>query len=451
MVFVVAIAVPMVAVLGFLLYRSFWFYQLAVIYFVILCFNHGLFERYLDGYISGIMRSTQNGVYLALLVAAFLRVRGRFPSGSKILAAIVIGILVSTVITSSSLTFAGMGIRLTGLYFLSPVVGRPLAGFQSWLVRVVAISSVPTLALGLRQALGGLWASETFQISTAKATYQVGEQIRLLGAASSGQEFSYSLVLLTAVGSVMVVKREHGRKYWVPFLVVVIGLQFLSLQRSALVASLAVGLATYVWYIPGRRLHTAIMAVLMLPVVGMFCITALSIAGERSDAAVARALSIVTFSSDSAVSERLDEVWPEVISYIGARPAFGWGPGSAGSPSVDRVEDAPLGPLITDNMYLHLAVQYGVLTAALVIVWILALIRAACTQHTDEVAARVGAVGLVGLLVAGTVGSYISILDVTAPILIMAGTASLSKNRNRNKLTQLSDSGLIISRGQASA
>ena len=396
-----------------------------LVLFFVLSFSAGLIVRSFGEPVGDVARLVQTGAFLTLAISALLDRRSRRSPHWRPVLVVVVGIAVTGVVAMSpDLAATINGFRLTGLYLLAPIVGWRFRHDQRWLLRAVVVTSAPSVLLGLRQAVLGLTVAEQAQVTTAGATFQVEDQVRLIGASATGQELSYLLVLLTAVACAGSLRPTAGRRWpWTGYLGVVLLLQLVALQRSALVASMLVVVASFWWFLRGRRWTVLAGAVLAAPALVLVALTGLSLTGDRTETALSRALSVFSLGSDASIGMRTADVWPAAVEAIRARPFTGWGPGSAGAPTVADPSGAPLGEMITDNLFLHVGVQYGLLVAVAVLVVLALLARDGVRAPASAVAARAGGVGVVGLLVAGTVGSYLSIFDVSGPLLILAGTA----------------------------
>ncbi|HEV7481964.1 MAG TPA: O-antigen ligase family protein [Solirubrobacterales bacterium] len=278
-----------------------------------------------------------------------------------------------------------------------------------------------------RQLLVGFTPTEVAWIQSTHATYLVGEQIRLLGATRSNQDFAFLVAIAFPAVCACALARGKRLSWRLGFslltlatLAVLVG----SLVRSGLVAGVigALGVATVMARnrLARRRLLGAGLGLaLIVWLVAGFGL-GLVLPHKEAETVSARVVSVFEPGQDYAFQQRQTVVWPHVVHEIGAHP-LGAGAGSAGPLSQTR-EDAPLGSLVPDNGYLLMAVQFGLPGLALFVL-ALALLAVELWRRASRgalaAAAAFGAV--VALCVAMVTGNFVSLVSPSCAWAVLVG------------------------------
>jgi hypothetical protein len=278
-----------------------------------------------------------------------------------------------------------------------------------------------------RQLLVGFTGTELAWIQSTHATYLVGEQIRLLGATRSNQDFAFLVAIAFPAVCACALARGKRLSWRLGFalltlatLAVLVG----SLVRSGLVAGVigALAVATVMARdrLTRRRLIGSGLALALLVwLVASFGL-GLVLAPKQAETVRTRVVSVFEPGQDYAFQQRQTVVWPHVVHEIGIHP-LGAGAGSAGPLSQSR-EDAPLGSLVPDNGYLLIAVQFGIL-GLLLFVLTLVLLAVELWRRASRgalvAAAAFGAV--VALCVAMVTGNFISLVSPSCAWAVLVG------------------------------
>jgi O-antigen ligase len=290
--------------------------------------------------------------------------------------------------------------------------------------------------LAARQWLGAFTGAELRWIEDLGSTYLVGDQVRLLGAAQSNQDFALlAAVALPAVAVLAFRAPPGGRR------VALLGLAaastavlFGSLVRSGLVGGV-VGATVALVLCAARPVdRRRLVRGGIVTAVALWAAAAIApgviLPANKADALAQRVTSIFSPSQDYAFRTRQAQTWPFALEQIGAHP-LGAGPGSAGPLSQSRAEEAPLGSVVPDNGYLLIAVQLGIAGAALFVAMLGALLlELARRARAGNAMAAAAAGSLAATMVAMLAGSYWSLI---APMTVLAVLCGLGL-RDRDAL-----------------
>jgi O-antigen ligase len=291
----------------------------------------------------------------------------------------------------------------------------------------LAFGWVVNVALALRQWLGAFTGAELRWIEDLGSTYLVGDQIRLIGATQSNQDFAFLAAIAMPAVVVLAFRAPAGWKRTAALALAVASATVLfgSLVRSGLVGGIAgAGVALAVTArsaVDRRRLlqATVLTAVVLWAAAGLAPSAILP--ANKADVLQQRVLSILRPGQDFAFQARQEQTWPFALEQIRDHP-FGAGPGSAGPLSQARPEQAPLGRVVPDNGYLLVAVQLGVLGAAL-FVWMLGalLVALARRARAGSPVAAAAAGALAAALVAMLAGNYWSLVAPATLLGVLIG------------------------------
>lgn len=291
-------------------------------------------------------------------------------------------------------------------------------GVLGWIINVVLAS---------RQLIFGFTGAELHWIESTRATYLVGEQVRLLGATRSDQDFAF--LVAVAFPAVCACALAHGRSLrWRAgfslLALATLGVLFGSLVRSALVGGLigALGVAVVMARNRGARQRMAAFAVTLIVIVWLVASFGLGLvlSNNQAQTVKTRVESVFEPSQDYSFQQRETTVWPHVVHEIGVYP-LGAGAGSAG-PLSQTQEDAPLGSLVPDNGYLLIAIQFGI-PGLLLFLLTLVLLAAELWRRArhGKLAAAAGLGAVVALCVAMLTGNFISLVSPSCVWAILVG------------------------------
>lgn len=272
----------------------------------------------------------------------------------------------------------------------------------------------------LRQALFGMTFQEIRAAELGESTFAVGDQIRLMGTFATNQDFGLFTACLAPALLVVGIATKRYRR----LLLVASGLIYLvillSLTRTALVASVAVGiLALIAWGrgpLVGRMVRlTAVVAVL----VGLGVAVLSQVDNVRIQESLARASTLFDLTGDTSFVARWSQTLPRGFAAFNYNP-WGSGAGAAGPVSGQFPTLAPLGPVTTDNGYLLIAIQAGLFGVIAFVAMLLA--TAIWLARRSSMFARAGAAAVGALMVAMLLAGYWGLL---APISIVAAIVGL--------------------------
>jgi O-antigen ligase len=290
-------------------------------------------------------------------------------------------------------------------------------GVAGWVVNVVLAS---------RQWLVGFTGAELSWIRASRSTYLVGDQIRLLGAMRSNQDFAFLVAIAFPAVLACALARGRSVRWRVGFALLALAtlaVLFGSLVRSGLVAGAlgAVAAAAALARDPRARARIAAGAVgLLLVAVLVASVGGGLLSQEKAQTLQTRVSSIFAPGEDYAFQQRQTRVWPRALHEIGAHP-LGAGAGSAGPLSQARA-DAPLGPLVPDDGYLLMGVQFGI-PGLVLFVAVLVLLAAELWRRARHgaVAAAAGFGALVALCVAMVTGNFVSLVSPSCVWAVLIG------------------------------
>jgi O-antigen ligase len=237
--------------------------------------------------------------------------------------------------------------------------------------------SVLNIALGLKQSLFGMDAQEIHSAQSGVSTYLVGDQIRIMGAFQTNQDMGLFLACSAPALLVLSIGYRGAKARWL-FLLTCLTyvVVFLSLTRTALVASVAAGLLALLFWgrgaLIGRVFRYGLIAAALAGLVASILFL-LDVPRVRD--AVMRASSLLNLESDKSFNARLGTTLPLAWERFLSNP-FGAGAGSAGPVSQQFPDIAPYGYVNADNGYLNIAIQIGFVgIIALVVILIVAIAR----------------------------------------------------------------------------
>lgn len=388
-------------------------------------------------YVLGILPQSFSALLDGLVVALFaagLLGRRRRPSTVTWLLLAYLGLVAVQLLNPlvPGLGFGILGARQLALVVLVVLAVRdaPLGprdvSFALW---ALALGWGANVVLAGRQWLGAFSGAELRWIQDLGSTYLVGDQVRLLGAMQSNQDFAFlAAVALPAVAVAAFRAPAGGRRLALGVLLAAsAAVLFGSLVRSGLVGGVAgatVGLALAAGTLEERRRLLAggvAAAALLWAAAGIA--PGVLLPENKADTLTQRVTSIFSPGSDFAFSARRQETWPFALEQIAAHP-LGAGPGAAGPLTQARPDEAPLGRVVPDSGYLLIAVQLGIAGAVLFVVVLLALLGELARRARSGSALAAAAAGaLAATMVAMLAGSYWSLIAPGTALAVLCGLA----------------------------
>lgn len=295
------------------------------------------------------------------------------------------------------------------------------------LVAVGVVGWIVNVVLASRQWLVGFTGAELAYIKSTRATYLVGDQIRLIGAMRSNQDFAFLVAVAFPAVTACALAAGRSWRWRVGFALLALAtlaVLFGSLVRSGLVAGALGAFAVAAALARDRavRRRIAVAAVALLLVVGVVAsvVPGHALSQDQTQTLQTRVESIFAPGQDYAFQQRQTRVWPHAVSEIGAHP-LGAGAGSAGPISQAR-DDAPLGPLVPDDGYLLVGVQFGLPGVALFVTALLLMLGELWRRARTGALAAVAAFGaLVALCVAMVTGNFISLVSPSCVWAVLMG------------------------------
>lgn len=405
---------------GILLANSERLTKLTLYSLIFLCFNIGILIR-LGASLESPLKLIQDGLFAALFVSSIASVRTRHWRVTDLfLALFVIFAAFSAFNPLLPSALLGLqGFRLTGATLTAFFVGRSASSLVD--LRTTLWMFMPSLVMGLKQAIFGLSSYEIQSLASREATYIVGSSHRLLGGTLTGQDFSYQLGLMLVV-AIALTRSKAVRAPTGMILIAVIGaLELLALQRSALVGAVVAGLATTWLSLRAGKWRMVLVGVSISSLVALTLVPLGRFDNDRAQVTADRLSFVIRPSDDRNLVERTSQIWPSMIRKISQHPLLGWGAGSAGVLTRRNPTDFPSGRTIADNLYLHIAMQYGIIGLGLFLAFVISAL-ADLWRH-DEPIAWAGVGMLTMLLTAGLAGSFISLTGGTIVLFLFLGAS----------------------------
>lgn len=264
-----------------------------------------------------------------------------------------------------SMVFAPVTILLFQVAAIDEKGRKTVAGV---LLAVVLLNCV--VALG--QAIFGFSAAEMSSILASGSTYLVGEQVRLIGLQTSGQDFSVIAGSAAVWGLATIFHGGIRNASWLTLATTAASSMaaLLALQRSVLIGVAVAAAVMLVGSVVGSSAvsskllnfkHTmGILAITSLGVIAMATLAPL-----QTKEALDRVLSFTQMSSDNSWAIRQRTTIPVTLRLIEENP-WGYGVGASGSVAAKFGNASPLakyrlGGISADNGYLFVTLQVGVI------------------------------------------------------------------------------------------
>ncbi|HEY3827971.1 MAG TPA: O-antigen ligase family protein [Solirubrobacteraceae bacterium] len=305
--------------------------------------------------------------------------------------------------------------------------GRLRRRDEQVLIALSVIGWVVNVVLAGRQLIFGFTAVELHWIESTRATFLVGEQVRLLGATRTNQDFAFMVAIAFPAVCACALARAKSLRWRIGFGVLTLatlGVLVGSLVRSGLVGGVVGALAVAVVMARDRLarrrlLLSGVALALVIWLVATFGL-GLVLAHNQAQTVETRVASVFEPGQDYSFQQRETQVWPHVVHEIGIYP-LGAGAGSAG-PLSQTEEDAPLGSLVPDNGYLLMAVQFGI-PGLLLFLLALVLLASELWQgaRRGKLAAAAGFGAVVALCVAMMTGNFVSLVSPSCVWAVLVG------------------------------
>jgi hypothetical protein len=370
-----------------------------------------------------------------LVLFAFMLLAFQPQSSPRPWRAAVLALAVLVILQAFNPILPSIGYGLTGarpiavpLLLIVAVASGALNRRDERLLIVIAVLGwVVNVFFAGRQLLVGFTAAELHWVESTRATYLVGEQVRLIGATRSNQDFAFMVAIAFPAICACALAGARSLRWRVGFGVLAIatlGVLVGSLVRSGLVGGVVgaiVVVAAMTHGLQARR-RLLVSGVVLAAVIGLVASFGLGVglSQNQSQTLVQRVESIFEPGQDYSFQQREGTVWPHALHEIGLYP-LGAGAGSAG-PLTQSQEDAPLGQLVPDDGYLLMTVQFGLLGFALFLV-VLALLIAELWRgaREGEVAAAAGLGAVIALCTAMVTSSFVSLVSPSCVWAIIVG------------------------------
>ena len=303
---------------------------------------------------------------------------------------------------------------------LAGVKGRQRSEAIASISFAILIVTVATVAVGLRQALIGLNGSELAATLASGSTFQVGDQVRLMGTFLTNQDFGCFAAAMCPALVVVALRVPKARLLVIPLLALLLATNFLSLTRTSILAAGAGTLIAVVLWGRGEP----ILRLLAVMCGGGFALASLlpllsSLNVTRVDRAIARVQTLFSLATDRSFQARSESTIPIALRYFADSP-WGLGAGAAGPVSQAHPSLAPVGPLIADNGYLAIALQLGIVGLG---VWVAMLVTLFVSLiRVRRTASLASAAAVISLMLAMLTAGYWSLLS---PMTLIAGIVGL--------------------------
>lgn len=400
--------------------------QIVVGVLVFFLANRAAMERELP-HLASLLRLFEFGLVGAVSGLGFLRARpGRVESATLVLMASAVG----SYLLGNAYVDGGPPVMAiaTFLGYLPLVFVRGLLISPRFILRAMTVSAVPGVLLGFRQSLIGFTDTETSALLAANATYIVDGSYRLMGSFGTGQEFSVWLsiiiVLLFSDTLVSAEARQSTDSTLAAFLArpVLVGaavLELIALQRTGIL----IAVVGCLWAVikTGSGLSIAALARRIAALITgsalALCLGFLFAPGRASTAV----LRLARGSETSSIAGRAASSWTIAAGRISEWPALGGGPASATAASFVYQDHLSVGPLVTDNMTLHISTQTGLLGLFAFLLYSAAIWTTASKHKTMQVHAHSL---MVGLAVGGVAASVLGLVTVVGFAALFLGCAS---------------------------
>jgi len=388
-------------------------------------------QFYVIGLLPEAFAAVLDVVLVAVAACVALRPQPRSPR-SHIATWLFLGLATISIVNPlvPSLNYGTFGLRQVVLPLVALLVVKEAEltpRDRQFLIWLLALGWAINVALATRQWFGDFTAAEVAWLESQRATYLVDDQIRLLGATQSNQDFGF--LAAVAVPSVTVLflasERRAFRVALGVLLLLSLAVLFGSLLRTTLVGGIvgAILAAVLVTVRQGRpeRLVGFVGLLVTLLLALTVVLPGRLLPEDKATTLSTRVVSIFSPGEDASFQARSAEVWPQTLEIISEHPVGG-GPGASGPLSQARSSEAPFGPVVPDNGYLLIAVQFGLVGVLLFMGMFVTWLRDLFAWAGRGQLAAAAAVGsVVAALVAMLAGGYWSLVNPSVILGVIVG------------------------------
>jgi O-antigen ligase len=309
---------------------------------------------------------------------------------------------------------------------------RYTAGVKFVLVALLVGIAVNAI-LGLKQAFLGYTPYELDSVLASGATYMVDGQVRPIGGYGSSQAYGLYMALTVPF---LLFYAVSLRKKWrtIALILGIMGLVglILSLLRGTMfggLVAIAVGLL-----LPANAYARASMRsarwTIPLVLVGLAIAATTQSNNPRWSAAIDRLMSIFDLEGDISYNARVSTTFPRALAAF-QNHIWGLGGGASGPVSQSYPDAAPLGPLTTDNGYLNLGIQFGIVGGLFLLGGMIAILI--MLLKSRSALARSSGLIIVALLIAMVFGGY---WNLAGPMAVAGIVVGLGIADSRAKATE---------------
>jgi hypothetical protein len=385
----------------------------------------------------------------ALVLVAFLLLAFQPQSQPRPWRAALLALAVLVLLQAFNPILPSLGYGLTGarpiavplLLIVAVASGTLNRRDERILIAVAVLGWTINVFFAGRQLLTGFTAAELHWVESTRATYLVGEQVRLIGATRSNQDFAFMVAIAFPAICACVLAGGRNLRWRVGFGILAIatlGVLVGSLVRSGLVGGVVGAVAVAAAMTHGRlaRRRLFVSGAVLIAVVALVAGFGLGVglSQNQSQTLTQRVESIFEPGQDYSFQQRQGTVWPHALHEIGLYP-LGAGAGSAG-PLTQSQEDAPLGQLVPDDGYLLMTVQFGLLGFALFLVVLVLLVAELWRgARAGEVASAAGLGAVVALCAAMVTSSFVSLVSPSCVWAILVGLGLRAAASRRSSAT----------------
>lgn len=313
-------------------------------------------------------------------------------------------------------------LRLSGGYILLIPVG---VAAWDWLSprKLAALAGALPILIAIRQATFGLSPEERFRLTDSGSTFDVNGFARLPGPFDTGQDLAHYVAVLTILLLFLSLQRPASIAAYIALGASLV-VEVLVLQRAAVVG--LAGAVAFLLY-PHRprsgsgAVSWARAARFLLALVALLSVASL-VGGQRVQTAFDR-LDPRQTGQLFSVDERREQIWPAAVDAWLEAPVYGNGPGAVGRHNLAPPGTYEASVEFTDNLFLTVAVQHGVVGLLLMIAPLALLAREATTHR------RLSLALLIYISVAGSFGSFIGLASGTSLWALIYGMSVASTER----------------------
>ena len=292
------------------------------------------------------------------------------------------------------------------------------------LLAVIILGLAVNAVYAIRQAFVGLTPAEIQMSTEGVSTYRVGLDIRLSGAQRGNQDFA---LLMGCMAPALLCLALLARRWRVILWALTASLYlatFVSLTRTAVIASVAATVLVLALN-PRASVTRRAQGFLGLLAGGLVTWWLLGLVDQsnRLGASFRRTATLFDLGGDRSFDDRVTSTLPYAWSVFESQP-LGAGPGAAGPVSQLYPEFAPFGTVTSDNGYLMIAIQLGIIGVAAFVAALVGILAMLLARRQKCLTALPGAASIAALLVGMTLAGYWSLLAPISLIFVFVGVCS---------------------------